>query len=335
MKQFTVLTMLAPLLIIATIVLQTAGALADDSTARFGAGELTFTKSEEIRMLEEVLDISTKLIRVKFRFLNESDKDIHTTVAFPVPPYAPFWVDSRSGISNAARVMATFKVWVNGHLVQKEVDTKAVIGDRDITAQLRELGLSDEQIFQGVDLTRDQQAALKKLNEEKRALLQSKWKVAETAFWQQTFPAGKEVVVEHSYRPAVGYLYSAPYQKGFGYVHDLPSAQREGKTDNVCLDDVTKWGIEKQIKAQVAQDPELVYVFLHDVEYILATGRNWKGPMGKFTLRIKKQAPDQIVSLCFPGKPKKVSPTVYEFVEKDFVPPDKLVVYFYDVTATP
>ena len=101
MKQFTVLTMLPPLLIIAAIVLQTAGAFANDSPAtRLGAGGLTFTKSEDIRMLEEVIEISTKLIRVKFRFLNESDKDIHTMVAFPGPSFPSPWLNAHSGISD-------------------------------------------------------------------------------------------------------------------------------------------------------------------------------------------------------------------------------------------
>ncbi len=68
-----------------------------------------------------------------------------------------------------------------------------------------------------------------------------------------------------------------------------------------------------------------------NVEYILGTGRNWKGPIGTFTLRIEKETPDEIISLCFSGKPKKISPTVYEFYKRDFVPPYRLVVFFYGV----
>ncbi len=75
----------------------------------------------------------------------------------------------------------------------------------------------------------------------------------------------------------------------------------------------------------------MVYVTLHDVEYILGTGRNWKGPIGVFTLRIEKDSPDQLVSLCLPGELRKVDSTSYEFTSKDFVPQDKLVIYFYDV----
>jgi len=48
-------------------------------------------------------------------------------------------------------------------------------------------------------------------------------------------------------------------------------------------------------------------------------------------LRLVKERPDEFVSVCFPGKPDKISPTVYEFYQKDFVPQDTLVVYFYRV----
>jgi hypothetical protein len=63
----------------------------------------------------------------------------------------------------------------------------------------------------------------------------------------------------------------------------------------------------------------------------LGTGRNWKGPIGEFKPRLKKGIPEEIVSACLPGQPKKLSPTLYEFTERNFVPDDRLVVYFYDV----
>lgn len=97
---------------------------------------------------------------------------------------------------------------------------------------------------------------------------------------------------------------------------------------DMCLDDITKRAIQNRIKARMALARPTSLTF-SDVEYILGTGRNWEGPIGKFTLRIRKETPDELVSLCFPGKPTKISPTVLEFHQKDFVPPDRLVVYFY------
>lgn len=319
-RQANIVSMLVLLLSIWTVFLPISGAVADDSTARFGAGGITFLKSEDIRMLEEVLEISTKEVRVKFRFLNEADKDIHTTVAFPLPPYSPFLLNGPSNVSNPSFVMATLKVKVEGQPVRTNLDLKAVFNDQNITAQLRDLGLSDDQIFKAADLTDDQRAALEKLYEGRREFLN--WEVAETAFWEQTFPAKKEIIVEHTYEPAIGRAYNVRYRDADYAV---------GDHDEACLDERTKRALENKHKvfATDNENPEHILEYFQDVEYILSTGRNWKGPIGKLTLRIEKEMPDTIVSLCFPGKPKKISPTVYEFYHKDFVPPDKVVVYFY------
>ncbi|MGO9566561.1 MAG: DUF4424 family protein [Desulfomonilaceae bacterium] len=336
LKRVRVRKVLTRLIIAAAVFIPTALAFANGGIIeRTAAGGITFIKSEDIRILEEVLEISRKEVRVKFRFLNESDHDIDATVAFPVPPREP--------TGGASTISATFKVLANGHPVPTQFFRRAVVGDRDVTAQLLKIGLSDKQIYGDSRLTKDQLAAVTKLDEGKAELLPygfwPGWKVAETAFWQQSFPAGKETVIEHTYKPAVGrmpgcILYDTADLRNTTTI-EIPTANEESGKD-VCLDEVTRRAIEKQVKAYAESFPPpkglvSVYANLKHIEYVLSTGRNWKGPIGDFKLRIKKEAPNQIVSLCFPGKPKLISPTVYEFVEKDFVPPDKLIVYFYMV----
>lgn len=324
MKQLNILTMVGLLAIATAILIPTTRAFADDSIARLGAGGIAFLKSENIRMLEEILWISQDAIRVKLRFLNESDQDIHTTVAFPLPPKSR---PDGGGFQRSNKQLKTsFTVRVDGRLVPTASARKAVVGDHDVTAELRELGLSDEQIFSTFHLTRDQRAALEKLDGGKAGHLD--WKVAETLFWRQSFPAGKEVVVEHAYAPIAGGSFTIPYRAGF---EDVSDVEKLGITHGVCLDDATRRAIENRVKAYAAKAVKGVKVDNRDIEYILGTGRNWKGPIGKFTLRIEKKSPDQFISLCFPGKPRKVSPTVYEFIHKDFVPPDRLIVAFYNV----
>jgi Domain of unknown function (DUF4424) len=41
--------------------------------------------------------------------------------------------------------------------------------------------------------------------------------------------------------------------------------------------------------------------------------------------------PDDMVSLCFLGKPFKTSPTTIEFSQSNFIPQDKLIVFFYQI----
>lgn len=164
--------------------------LANDSTARLGAGGIEFTKNEDIRILEEVLEISTERIQVKYRFLNKSEKDIQTIVAFPLPLYgtAAFPREGPPVEPDPFEISASFRVLADGSPVSTNVEYKAVFGGRDVTAQLRELGLSDKQIF-NFESTWDELDALVKLHGPVEGLLEGhseNWRVAKTFFLAAT-----------------------------------------------------------------------------------------------------------------------------------------------------
>ena len=69
----------------AAIVIMTGTALGNDSSAELAAGGLVFTKNPNVEMLSEDLYLSVKEVRVVYRFSNKSDRDVVTTVAFPMP----------------------------------------------------------------------------------------------------------------------------------------------------------------------------------------------------------------------------------------------------------
>jgi len=327
------------------ITMSAVDAGANDSMARVGAGGIRLIKSEHIRMIEEALEISTKMVSVKYRFRNESDRDVRTTVAFPMPPYR--WTGAQTMWDDNQKPVSTFVALVNGRQVRTKTMTKALVGGVDVTEELHKVGLSDiaiqtfahcrEEVDEEgnektvSDLTPRQKRVVMRLNREEGSC--PEWQVKSTLVWKQTFPAHKEVVVEHRYATFVGSRYTAPYQKGYEFsAGDLyPMAEAAAGTNEACLDADTKRTIDERVEALAGRGEKMAYVMLHDVEYVLGTGRNWKGTIGKFTLRIRKESPDQIVSVCFPGEPRAVNAEEIEFVQENFVPQDKLVVYFYDV----
>lgn len=285
------------------------------------------------------------MVSVKYRFRNESDHDLRATIAFPMPPYR--WTDGQTMSDDNQKPVSSFVGLVNGLQVPTKTITKALVRGVDVTEELHKAGLSDIaiQTFAGCrevmneegtvktasDLTPRQKKVVQRLNREEGPCPQ--WKVTSTLLWEQTFPARKEVLVEHRYVPFAGSRYTAPYQKGREYpAGDVyPMAEAAAGKDEACLDADTKRTIDERIEALAAGGQKMAYVTLHDVEYILGTGRNWRGPIGRFTLKVEKDSAEQIVSLCFPGKPRKADAELLEFVQEDFVPQDKLVVYFYDV----
>jgi len=234
---------------------------------------------------------------------------------------------------------------VDGKPVPTRSVRRALAQGRDVTRDLRALGLDDEQIFvtfgRASDVHPDARelapAMWQRVHRVIGASASDTWEVEETRLWEQIFPAHREIVVEHRYSPFVGRVYDVPYQRGFGWVEassDLQPSTVVGPAHSpseACVGDDTRASIQRQMARLVERGAENVGRMLDDVEYILGTGRNWKGPIGDFTLRIEKARPNDIVSLCFPGQPRRVSPTVLEFHQTDFVPQDRLVVYFYSI----
>lgn len=339
--------MLRKLPLILALSLLTASSLvcANDSTARVGAGGITLLKSKDIRMLQEILEISTKRIRVRYQFLNESSQDIQATVAFPMPAYG--LNAGQSALDLNMGPLKSFNLSVDGQPRPTQIARRAVIGSRDVTNQLRKIGLSDKQIFETFGdcvwnssgqlecgLSKKQETEISRLNLNNGADPPG-WSVSETAYWEQLFPAGKVIEVEHEYPPFVGMVYNYPRLDESGTVSGIPGASWQKDPKEACLEEGAKQAISKRLKAlaNTLDNKKLIAVTLNDVEYILGTGRNWKGPISSFKLIIEKDSPDQLISLCFPGKANKISPTALEFSHTNFVPQDKLVIYFYSIST--
>ena len=323
----------------AGLTLLAASAAANDTTARVGAGGLVFTKSKDIRMVSEKLSISTSKITVDYVFRNESSMAIDTTVAFPMPAFGLNC--GHSAIEENVRPLESFQITVDGLPVAPSKHRQAEVNGKDVTTALRQAGLSEEQIFVTfghdcdtshyvTELSARQQSALGRIGAMVRG--DPLWKIAETAHWQQTFPALRDVHVRHEYKPFKGYRGSAGFSTAtaFDEPKSFPVSTLWGDdTDRACVDAGVRRGIRNRVDNELSTSATEVGVLLHDVEYIAGTGRNWKGPIAEFTLDIVKGTPDEIVSLCFPGKPTRVDDVTLRFQQRNFTPPDRLHVNFY------
>jgi hypothetical protein len=134
--------------------------------------------------------------------------------------------------------------------------------------------------------------------------------------WMQTFPKDRPVSVVHEYVPVAG-----SFAVGF------PQFPYEDA--------------ERELARRYCVGPKLLdwvrtrggdYALVH---YVLRTGANWRGPIGRFTLTLEKDAPDGKVSLCFPGRPVETSPTTFVFERTDFEPRQDLQVFFMRRATVP
>src|SRR6185436_17286317 len=116
---------------------------ADDSSAALGLGGITFEKSADIRMAQEDLRISPEKVKIRFAFVNDSAKDIDTTVAFPLPDidtWEYFEVPLGTVTEDPVNFVG-FKVVANGQPVAFQADQRAIFKGRDVTATLKSVGV--------------------------------------------------------------------------------------------------------------------------------------------------------------------------------------------------
>jgi hypothetical protein len=321
-------------------------ALSNDSTARLGAGGLELTQSKSIRMVDEFLSISQDSVFVRYEFRNDSAVDEKTIVAFPMPRL--WWNPGESASDANVKPLTGFKTLVAGNVVPTKVSTKAWFGRRDITRILSTSERSDGELLSyvscSVETVNEGKCIDASLAKKVNALVPGaidkssripNFEVQQTAFWEQVFPATASLRIDHSYAPKVGQTWST--YRGNEIDFEPPRQWAPGRNNGVestkaaCLDEGVGEALRRRVQRLAKLNEGYVAVTLNDVEYVLGTGRNWKGPIESFVMHVVKNSPDQLVSLCFPGKSRKVDDLTLEFSAKNFVPQDKLIVYFYTV----
>ena len=197
------------LMIAAVAAAATSAAFANDSTAEKAAGGLVLTRTDAIDMVSEDLYVSPQQVRVAYVFRNRTNAPIRTTVAFPMPDRN---LDEMS-LSDTA-YPGQFRTLVDGQPVTMQVERRALLNGVDHTAMLAGLGIPVQTGDPASDvLTR---ALLRLRPADRQRLiamglagdgggdLHPMWTVKETYYWEQVFPAGRDLDVRHSYSPGTG-----------------------------------------------------------------------------------------------------------------------------------
>ena len=297
---------------------------ADDSTAALAAGGLVLTHAADIRMAKEDLSVAPHLVRVHFEFVNDSAHDIDTIVAFPLPDIDTkrFYVEPLGTMTNDPVNFVGFSVMANGRPVVPTVERRAFYQGKDVTAVVAATRLPVDVVIQkNINLMEKLSPAQIRILEDAGladhdmggGIERPHWVVRTKFWWHQRFPAGKTVTLDHSYRPVTGasffvrqYLDAKPDPAGAAVIRDY------------CIDKPTLAGIAAAIASNKGGNHDSLEALATD--YILMSGNNWKGRIGRFHLTLDKEKPDPILSLCWDGALKKTGPTKFEAVRDNFAP---------------
>ena len=312
--------------VVLLLVLVSALASADDTLVTLAAGGLVPLKTTHISMESEDLHISIHRIKVRYVFHNASANDIHAIVTFPLPDLAgdSLYVEPTALPNENSLNFVDFKVMLNGKPIPTRTEVRAFLNGRDITARLRSAGLPPTVLFEPLN------AAIRKLTPARRNRLAkdglivaadfnpplrsvgshgwfATWTMRVRFYWTQRFPAHSDVELVQTYRPVVGGSYITEDGDGSELVKPFCAGPK----------------VLRQIKLHqrpysVATSGNVVW-WERNVDFILKTANNWRGPIRRFRLLIMSDSPEDIFTTCMPGL-KRVGATRYELVRRNFHP---------------
>jgi hypothetical protein len=312
------------LLLAACIAGLASAALANDSTATTGAGGLVLRQTADIDMVSEDLFVSVEQIRVHYVFRNRAPRDVTVTVAFPMPDR-----DLSAMRESEVGYPSDFHTEVAGRPVAATLERHVLANGRDQTALLQSLRIPLAPTADGTGnivaaltaLPAARQAELRRLGlvdvdqyDEGQGMtrrLVPLWTLRDTWYWQQTFPAGRDLVVDHRYRPGAGSSPGTP----LAFPDYRRSADGRAEAALYCADAEFLASLDRRMRA-VGEGAELAD---YRVDYILTTGANWRSPIGDFRLVVDKGDPRNLVSFCETGV-RRISPTRFEVRHRNWRP---------------
>ena len=234
--------------IIGTMLVATCAARANDSAAELSIGGLQFVRTNDIAMESEDLRISLDRVAVRYQFANTSGKPVTLTVAFPLPDIDLSDADNLALPSTDPVNFVDFETKIDGVPAKFQIDQRAMVGDRDVSAQLGQfklpllpIGSHEIRIADLPEATRaklvDQGLLMPVRTDDKgRQQYAVAWVAKTSAVRQQTFPPERGVIVEHQYRPSVGTSSDTILRRTFRYNKSL-SAEVERYRKDYCVSD--------------------------------------------------------------------------------------------------
>jgi len=321
--------------------------LGNDGAAEVALGGIRLKQERRVAMVKERLYISKKKVRVEYEFRNESNEDVTTEIAFPIPDY-------RWGILGW-QPFDDFKVWVGGQQMPFLVEALAFARGQEITGTLKTMGINIANLGDFEEGTgngkQDEMRGGKRATSQMERLAPGDldrliaigavdadtsdyrfrhvplWTVKKTYHWTQTFPAGATVCIAHDYTPTTGFENNTTLD----YLQQPKAEWSNSNAEGPCADP----GLVKAIKTALAKrgKPTPDSGRIEDcfgaswVRYILTTANTWKTPIRDFELTVERD-PGELITFCWDGPVEKTGANTFRARRADFVPTKELTVYF-------
>ncbi|WGS18046.1 DUF4424 domain-containing protein [Bradyrhizobium sp. ISRA464] len=315
-------------LMVALLVATSWPARANDSAAELSIGGLQFVRTNDVAMASEDLRIALDRISVRYQFSNVTTKPVTLTVAFPLPDIDLSEAENIALPSNDPVNFVDFETKIDGSPAPLTIDQRAMVGNKDVSALLRELKLPLLPIGGREIRAADLPAAIRTrlvddgllmpagMSDNGRQQYAPGWVTKTSAVRQQVFPPTRTVTVEHQYRPSVGSspdtILRSSLRRSSALSQEVARYRKEYCVQDALLAELDKRAGNSQANTAKLQERR--------ISYVLKTGANWAGPIRSFKLTIDPGGSDRLVSFC-PGRLKPSSPgSTLEYTANDFKP---------------
>ena len=316
-----------------TLLAATCAARANDSAAELSIGGLQFVRTSDVAMESEDLRISLDRVSVRYQFANTSGKPVTLTVAFPLPDIDLSDAENIALPSTDPVNFVDFETRIDGVAAEFRIDQRAMLGDKDVSAQLDQfklpllpIGRREIHAAELPETTRSKladQGLLRpvRTSDKGRQQYAAAWVAKTSAVRQQTFPPEREVIVEHRYRPSVGTSPDTVLRRDLRSNASLSSEVERYRKD-YCVSDAFLAQLDKLTGDGALNAPMIAE---RRINYVLRTGANWAGPIRSFRLTIDPGSSDRLISFCS-GRLQPTAPNAPEFAAKDFTPEGDLKI---------
>lgn len=321
---------------------------ADDSAAAIAAGGLVPRRETRIVMAKEVLRISDKKVVVDYDFRNDSDQDVTTEVAFPIPPYENDFAD---GPALEEQSFQSFKLWVDSKPVHYESEATATLDGKDVTAILKanhidiptfghfvdKVDSTHQEVIDSPDFNRLSKSTRDQLVKtgifEVDGAPWGKWTVHLQYHWTQSFPAHSTAHIRHEYAPFTGFT-----QVGPDTAEDSLAQLTLGHSANEDPEGaklLVGFCADQPFLNALARQHGLLFPYW--IDFILTSANTWQRPIEDFTLIIERPQPEHggrvLVSFCSPagGKVEKLDADRFQVHLTNFIPASELHIGFFEV----
>jgi hypothetical protein len=316
------------------LLLVSSNSLANDTTAELTTGGLVYVQTSDVAMEEEQLYLSREEVLVDYVFRNTSDEEIESTIAFPMPDVVGgSQSDIALGDAESDNFLG-FSVVQDSRQIKPELQQRVVALGIDRTAEFEKhqipvlpysgktaealkalpADVKSDWISKGL-ISVESYDAGQGWQEDVRPA----WTLRSVYWWKTKFPPNKPVRVSHRYKPSVGGTVAMTFIDG-----GKPGSTYKDYAERYCIDSGFMKTAAKLEAAAGKQGPHYTEQW---ISYILTTGANWGGTIGKFKLTVDKGREQDFVSFCGTGV-KKVGPTTFEMSATDFHPEKDLHVLF-------